>query len=309
MDLSYIETFLHVAEVGTLTKAAEDLQYAQSTVTSQIQALEKELGYPLLERVGRKCYLTDAGRDFLAYANDLQYILQKARNIKKQSEDTPFSLRIGILESLLFSTMIDLVPLFKEKYTHAELFLRIGTAAELVEMLKQNQLDVVYLSSGLNVDSTLSCLYKQEERMVFVTSSHHPLAGRERLSLQEIFAYPLIATESSGYCCQTLQSLAANEELELHPSITINDIDAISLLLRDEQSFSFLPECSVSKHLQNTSLTTLDVDFPIPTYYSQVLLRKSQWVSPPMEHLISLIAALKPSAAASIGNGQQQKHL
>ena len=43
MDLSYIQTFLHVAEVGTLTKAAEDLQYAQSTVTSQIQALEKEL--------------------------------------------------------------------------------------------------------------------------------------------------------------------------------------------------------------------------------------------------------------------------
>ena len=307
MDLSYIRTFLHVAEVGNFTKAAEDLEYAQSTVTSQIQALEKELGFPLFERMGRKCYLTDAGRDFLTYANDIQYILQKASNLKSQSEDTPISLRIGILESLLFSTVIDLVPLFKAKYTKADLFLRIGTAAELTEMLKQNQLDMIYISSSLNTDNTLSCCYRREERMSFVTSSGHPLASRKKLSLQEIFAYPLIATESSGYCCQTLQNLAANTGLEIHPTITINDIDAISLLLRDERSFSFLPECSVSKHLQNTSLTTLDVDIPIPTYYSQVLLRKSQWISPPMEHLISLIDALKPSKAASIGSGQQQE--
>ena len=200
MDLSYIRTFLHVAEVGNFTKAAEDLEYAQSTVTSQIQALEKELGFPLFERMGRKCYLTDAGRDFLTYANDIQYILQKASNLKSQSEDTPISLRIGILESLLFSTVIDLVPLFKAKYTKADLFLRIGTAAELTEMLKQNHLDMIYISSSLNTDNTLSCCYRREERMSFVTSSGHPLASRKKLSLQEIFAYPLIATESSGYC-------------------------------------------------------------------------------------------------------------
>ena len=298
MDLTYIRTFLHVAEVGTLTKAAEDLQYAQSTVTSQIQALEKELGYPLLERVGRKCYLTDAGREFLTYANDIRYILQKAQNIKKQSEDAAFSLRIGVIESLLFSTMIDIVPLFKEKYTHAELFLRIGTAAELIEMLRQNQLDMVYLSSGLNADSTLTCLYKQEERMVFVTSRSHPLAQRKQLSLQEIFTYPLIATEDSGYCRHTLHDLAAASGIEMRPSLTINDIDAISLLLRDDRSFSFLPECSISKYLQR-KLTVLDVNIASPVYYSQVLLRKSQWISPPMEYLISLIESVKPAETES----------
>ena len=298
MDLSYIKTFLHVAEVGTLTKAAEDLQYAQSTVTSQIQALEKELGYPLLERVGRKCYLTDAGREFLAYANDIQYLLKKAQSIQKQSEDAVFTLRIGVIESLLFSTMIDLVPLFKEKYTHAELFLRIGTAAELTEMLRQNQLDMVYLSSGLNADSTLTCLHRQEERMVFVTDRRHPLAAQERLSLQDIFAYPLIATEASGYCRHALHDLAASAGIEMRPAITINDIDAISLLLRDERSFSFLPECSVSRHLQNSDIAILDTAFPAPVYYSQVLLRKSQWVAPPIEHLVSLIARLRAARSA-----------
>ena len=295
MDLSYIRTFLHVAEVGNFTRAAEDLEYAQSTVTSQIQALEKELGFPLFERLGRKCYLTDAGRDFLTYANDIHYILQKAANIKTQSEDIPFSLRIGVLESLLFSTVIDLVPLFKAKYTKADLFLRIGTTAELTDMLKQNHLDMIYISSGLNTDNTLSCHYRREERMVFVVSSHHPLASKKQLSLQEIFAYPLIVTEPSGYCRHALWNLAADAEIEMRPSITINDIDAITLFLRDNQSVTFLPECSVSKHLQNSDLTILDTNIRPPIYYSQVLLRKSQWISPPLEHLISLIDQLKPA--------------
>lgn len=299
MDLTYIRTFLHTAEVGNFSRAAEDLEYAQSTVTSQIQALEKELGFPLFERVGRKCYLTDAGRSFLAYANDIQYLLQKASNIKGQAEDVPFSLRIGVIESLLFSTMLDLIPLFKKKYPNAELFLRIGTTAELTEMLKQNHLDMIFVSSSLNTDNALQCCYRKEERMVFVTSDRHPLTNGKQLTLEEIFAYPLIATEASGYCCRTLREMTATAGIEMRPSITINDIDAISLLLHDDRSFSFLPACSVSRHLQNSHLATLDTAIPAPVYYSQLLLRKGQWISPPLEHIFVLLRQLNPEDAAA----------
>ena len=294
MDLLYIRTFLHVAEVGNFTRAAEDLQYAQSTVTSQIQALEKEFGFPLFERVGRKCLLTDAGREFLQYANDIQYITQKIGTIKERSEDAPITLRIGVIESLLFSTMIDLVPLFKEKYPNAELSIQVSPAPNLLELLRQSQLDMVYLSSGLNTDNALTCCYKREERIVFVTSTEHPLAGRRQIPLRDIFSYPLITTEASGHCSRVLRELAADAELEMRPSITINDIDGISLFLRDGRSFSFLPECSLSEHLRNNRLTTLDTQTQTPTYYSQVLLRKSQWLSPPLKFLIGLIHQLKP---------------
>ena len=311
MDLLYIRTFLHVAEVGNFTRAAEDLQYAQSTVTSQIQALEKELGFPLFERVGRKCLLTDAGREFLQYANDIQYITQKIGTIKEQSEDAPITLRIGVIESLLFGTMIDLVPLFKEKYPNAELSIRVGTAFNLLELLRQSQLDMVYISSALNTDNALTCCYKREERIVFVAGTQHPLAGRKQIPLRDIFSYPLITTEASGHCSRVLRELAADAELEMRPSITINDIDGISLFLRDGRSFSFLPECSLSEHLRNNRLTTLDTQTQTPTYYSQVLLRKSQWLSPPLKFLIGLIHQLKPGTLChkelltpqEVGNG------
>ena len=77
MDLNYIKTFLQVVATGNFAKAAEQLQYAQSTVTAQIHAIEQELGVPLFERVGRKNYLTPTGEEFLRYATELQNILQK----------------------------------------------------------------------------------------------------------------------------------------------------------------------------------------------------------------------------------------
>ncbi len=66
MDIKNIETFLHVAELENFTKAAEELSYAQSTVTTQIQQLERELGFPLFDRVGKHVSLTQLGEKFRA---------------------------------------------------------------------------------------------------------------------------------------------------------------------------------------------------------------------------------------------------
>ena len=68
MDTQSANTFVHIARLGSFTRAAEELHYAQSTVTMQMQRLEKELGYPLFERIGRKTQLTAEGREFLTYA-------------------------------------------------------------------------------------------------------------------------------------------------------------------------------------------------------------------------------------------------
>ena len=85
MDLNYIKTFLQVVSTGNFAKAAEQLQYAQSTVTAQIHAIEQELGVALFERVGRKNYLTPAGEEFLKYCTDLQNIIQQISGIGHQS--------------------------------------------------------------------------------------------------------------------------------------------------------------------------------------------------------------------------------
>lgn len=292
MDLTNITTFLHVVDVGNFARAAEDLGYAQSTVTSQIQALEAEIGLPLFERVGRKNHLTDAGSQFLQYALDIQYTLQKVTSIGRPSDDVKSILRIGVLESLLFSSILDLVPKFKRKYENVSLSIKVGPASEIIEMLRQNQLDVAYVSTFLITDPSLNRCYSREESMLFVANNLHPLASQAHIPLKEVLRYPFLVTEPSGHCYNQLVDLAGQTNTELNFSVIINDIDAIALLLLDNHSVSFLPRCSVSKHLGNNNIVILDVIMPPQIYYSQILMRKSKWISPPLQYFISIIEEL-----------------
>lgn len=72
MELRNVKTFIKIAEIGNFSRAASDLGYAQSTVTMQIQTLERELGVSLFERNGKSAVLSAAGKEFLDYAYDLQ---------------------------------------------------------------------------------------------------------------------------------------------------------------------------------------------------------------------------------------------
>ena len=79
MELRQLTTFAIVAKVLSFTRAAEQLSYSQSNVTSQIQALEREFGMPLFERLGRRVVLSEAGARFLPYAERLVQLAAKRR--------------------------------------------------------------------------------------------------------------------------------------------------------------------------------------------------------------------------------------
>lgn len=294
MDLNNIKTFVCVAEAGNVSKAAEMLKYAQSTVTSQIHALEKEIGRPLFERIGRRNYLTDAGQEFLQYANDILYIMQKTASIGQQADDVHTTLRVGLLESLLFNNVLDLIPSFKARYQNMHLSLKVAPTADTLELLRQNMLDVAYVSDALNTDPSLECCYRKRERMIFVAGLTHPCAGKKKIPLSTVLNYPFLVTEPSGHCYNTLLNLAATAGLPLSYSVMVNDIGAIVELLTDNNSVSFLPESSLGRYQDRFVLTELDVDIPEQVYFSQILVRKNRWISPVMAHFISLISQTAP---------------
>ena len=146
MDLNYIKTFLQVVSAGNFARAAEQLQYAQSTVTAQMHAIEQELGAPLFERVGRKNYLTPTGEEFLKYCSELQNILQKISGVGQQGYDAEFTLRIGVLQSLLFDSFLGTLPVIREKYPNATVTLKVCNTQELMELMRQHALDMAYIS-------------------------------------------------------------------------------------------------------------------------------------------------------------------
>ena len=294
MDLDNIKTFVTVANLGNYTKAAEELNYAQSTITSQIQQLEQELKFPLFERIGRKNYLTAGGQEFLPHAVEIMRIMQQSKIVGQDPHDAEGTLRIGVLESLLFTGVLGILPEFRSEYPKVDVMIKIGQAADLLEMLRQNQLDILYISFSPNIDPSIVCAYSRREEMAFMADAKHPLAGRKNVPLEEVMEYPFVVAEKSGRCYGQLVELAAEHKLILHSSVMVDNLEAIAALLTDGQSVTFLAEYAFEMRLQRGRMVKLDVDSPPPAYYSQILYHKNKYLAPFVTSFIEHVRKYRP---------------
>lgn len=289
MDLRNIKTFILVSEYGSFTKAAEEIGYVQSSVSAQIQQLERELGYPLFDRIGKRVSLTVLGTEFLDYAYKITQAMEDASNLDKNSKEIRGILRIGILESLLFGNMLHILPWFKNTYQNVDLRLKMGQTSELLQQLRQNQVDMVYLSADLNIEPELCCLYRRREQLIFIGSPAHPLAKEKRVSIEKLLSHQFVVTEHSGICYGRLRELAARYGRTLHTSVEVDSTVAIADLVEQNMALAFLPEYSVQKQLEEHRLIRLDVDLEPQIYYSQILSHKNRWIAPFMKDLIEKI--------------------
>ncbi len=295
MDIRNIHTFIRVAELKSFTKAAEELNYVQSTVTMQIQQLERELGYPLFDRIGKKVSLTSLGMEFLTYAYEILHAVEKAETLGRDTDSIRGMLRLGVSESILFGVLIDFLPAFKKKYKNLDLRIKTGHTTELLEQLKQNQLDMLYLSANLNTEPDLRCHYVRPEYMVFLSGAGHSMAQKKKVPLKELMSNDFLVTEREGICYGRLRELTAQYNVTLRDSVEIDNIFIIADLVQKGMGLAFLPEYAVQKRLEEGTLVKLDVDIPPQIYYSQVLCHKSRWMSPFMTGLIQMIKEARPA--------------
>lgn len=291
MDLRNVETYLRVAELKSFTKAAKELNFAQSTVTMQIQQLEKELGYRLFDRIGKTVDLTQPGEAFLQHAYTLLRTFENAKNLDQDPAKLGGTLRVGVLESLLFGTMLELLPRFREAFPNAELQLKMGQTTELVQQLKENRLDLVYLSADLNTDDELQCCYRRREELVFVCSPKDPSEG------QSLWEREFVVTERSGVCYGRLLALAAKEDAVLRTCVEVDSTVAIIDAVQRGLGLGFLPQYAVQKQLATGTLVKLEKNCPPQYYYSQILCHKRHWMSPLMEGMIQIITENRQPSA------------
>lgn len=292
MDLKNIKTFMTVVSTGNFTKAASELSFTQSTITAQIQSLERELGFPLFERIGRSNHLTSGGKQFVRYAAQIADIMQKAGSLGEDMANMKGTLRIGVLESLLFAKLLDVLQLIQEEFPKLEIVIKLGQAKELCSLLKSNQLDVIYISGASNSDPALKCCYSKREELVFTAGASNPIT-RSRVPVNTVFEYPFLTTEPSGYCFAVLREIASRNLLTLKHSITVDSIAAIVTLLSDNRSVAFLPLYSLEKDIQSGRIKVIDTGEK-QYYYSQLLCCSDKWISPFMEKLTEIISAKYP---------------
>ena len=144
MNLRFVDAFVWVARLKSITRGAEKLCLTQSAVSNRIAALEEELGVLLLDRRNPGFRLTSAGIRFLSYADRFLELQRELKNELGTPEQHPFSLRIGGIETVLHTWLIPMVDALKKSTPQIEFELTIEMTHMLNEQIRRGGLDLVF---------------------------------------------------------------------------------------------------------------------------------------------------------------------
>ena len=141
MELKYLNTVKMILETGSFQEAARRLHYTQSTVTFQVQQLEKELNVKLFEKLGRRMALTQAGREVLPYMDGVLDAAAALLDYGKRETELKGTLTVGFLESLLIYKTPRILREFRKKAPDVQLSLRIANCYEIVAAIASGAVD------------------------------------------------------------------------------------------------------------------------------------------------------------------------
>ena len=195
--LKQLKYFQSVVRLGSFSEAAEENFISQSAISQQVQALERELGFPLLERRNRSFTLTPAGEYFypksLILTADYERICSEAAKIAHGDQA---SLKIGYLRCYTGGEFHRALELFSEKHPDVDVSVAYGNHEELYAMLRSEEVDLVLNDQRRAFsDEYVNLLLTTCESYVEV-SARSPLAQMERISPPELKNIPCILVAS-----------------------------------------------------------------------------------------------------------------
>ncbi len=292
MELRNIITFVRIAELQNFSKAAQQLGYSQSAVTMQIKQLEGELNAQLFERIGKHTKLTQAGSRLLPYALAVLDAVRQAEDITRERGMLTGSLRIGTASSLLQGVLPPVLVEFNRLCPAVQLSTHTAPLAELFEMVRQNEVDLLYFLDQRTNFSDWVKVAERKEPVYFVASAQSPLARMQTVLLEQLVEEPFLLPEKTSSFRFRMEQVLAQYGFALHPVLETNNIDILLQLLRQNRGVSFLPEFLVQSDLQSGNLVALRTQCPEIGVWSQLVYHRGKCVTPQMEQFLQLMVQL-----------------
>ena len=290
MENRTVRTFVKIVEAGSFTKAAENLGYSQAAVTAQIKAMEKELGVPLFDRIGKKVYLTNEGKSFLPYAVNMLNAEEEAVNSVRQDGPLTGSLVICAPSSYADHVLPETILRYHEQYPGVIITVKTSDYVDdTTQRLARGEIDfLVKLDEG-NRDLDFVTIFSKLEPLVFVTYPGNPILKKTELSISDAVSNQFIAsTRYIGYSA-ILEDALYRQGIEMDPVMDIGSVEAIVRILRGGFGVALLPEYVVSDLIENGELAKLDIKDHGIRMNSYYLCSKDRWINPVMKAFIRMV--------------------
>lgn len=265
--LHQLQILEEIAKHGSFTRAAEELDLTQPTVSQQIKKLTQTIGMPLFEQLGKQLYLTAAGKEVLAASTtisqkfaDLEIALDELKGLKQG--------RINLVASTTAKYFVPrLLGTFRRKHPEIALALQITNQEGVLSRLANNQ-DDLYFTGRPPSEMDIELRPILENPLVVVASSEHPLAKKKNITVKEMASEPFIFRETGSGTRLVIEKFLAENRVNVEVVMELSSNEAIKQAIAGGLGISILSQHSLALENQEGLLTILNVEgFPIQRHW------------------------------------------
>ena len=291
MELRNLITFIYVAELGSFTRAAEQLGYSQSTVSFQIKQLEEELDCLLFERINHTVTLTERGHELVSYAHRVRALTEDFKESLTSEQECTGHIHIvtpdSVCEEMIYSHYAD----FHSRYPNISIKFTTADTSAMFDMLDHNEADAIITLDSHTYRKDYVIAKEQPLAMHFVTSKGSRLAGKSNIRMKDIVNEPFILTEYGQGYRRVFDEELARKSLEITPVLEIGRTDIITRILAQSDMISFLPDFVTRDLIDAGELCYLDVCDMHIEIWKQLIYHKNKWMSKSLRTVIEYIKA------------------
>lgn len=290
MEIKYLKTFLTIVEEGSFSKAAQKLNYTQSTITFQINQLEQEFSITLFEKIGRNMLLTKAGKQFIPYVKNVLNEMDKLYYFEKDLAEYQGDLHIGIGETLLCYKIPDVIKQFRAIAPKTKLFLRSMNCYDIRNSILNGTLDLgVFYEDIGGLNSNIIPHVIGHYDVILVASPDMKKQYHDFITPNQNIPIAFIINEKNCIFRQIFERYLQQKSIMLSHTVELWSIPTIKNLVKSNTGLSYLPKFTVQSELQNGELVEIATDITHSNITAVCAYHKNKWISPAMKLFIDII--------------------
>lgn len=291
MELKYLNTLRTILETGSFQSAAQKLAYTQSTVTFQMQQLERELSVKIFEKIGRKMVLTQVGKEILPHVDTILASVERLANYSKQTHELNGTLHVAMPETLLTYKMQPLLKSFREQAPNVRLCLQAHNCYVIRELITNGGADIAVHYDVGGYGSTISTKPLASFPLALICSPLLADTLGDFVTAHQKKQLCLISDEKASIAQRTFTKYLRDKDIVFENTMELGSVESIKRSVSSNLGVAFLPRFTVEEEIKNGTLKLQKTDIDNEQLTVLCAYHKNKWLSPAMELFISLTSA------------------
>jgi len=294
ITLRQLRLFEAVARHGSISRAAGELHLTQPAVSMQMKQLEDQIGLPLLEQIGKRMFLTEAGEELRGHVRDITERMTALNAAMDQFR----GLERGVLRLAVVSTanyfLPELIAEFSARHPGVRVSLQVANRAVVLSALADNATDLAITGRPPD-DADVLAEHFMDNPLVVIAAPGHPLASQGRIALQQLASETLVLREPGSGTRAAMERHLAAHGVDYLAGCELGTNEAIKQAVRAGLGLGVVPAQTLELELQAGCLVVLPVEgFPIVRQWF-VVHRTQKRLSAAARTFHEMLLALKPA--------------